>query len=159
MFVIRQVGVVVAVGELQSSQDSSAAEVNLGGLSAPLTLNSHRTFFLSGIFQDYQSLPVNSLTSTSIYTNRKQLLQKPVPMGNIKNRVSPKTFINTLAIFLRVISNSSSFTVYSGLFHFALPSLKLIPILLLADNSLSWTKHLESMIFIDFLGWIFYLAQ
>lgn len=100
----------VAVGEVQHSQDNCAAEIDLGGLSAPLTLNSHRTFFLSGIFQNYQSLPVNSLTSTSIYTRRKQLLQKPVPMGNVKNRVSPKAFTNTLAIFLQVISNSSSLT-------------------------------------------------
>lgn len=137
MFVIRQVGVMVAVGEAQHSQDSCAAEVDLRGPLAPLTLNSHRTFFLSGIFQNYQSLPVNSLTSTSIYTRRKQLFQKPVPMGNVKNRVSPKTFANILAIFLRVISSSSSFTVYSGLFSFVFPSLKLIPILLWVDNSLS----------------------
>lgn len=114
MFVIRQVGVMVAVGELQSSQNSSAAEVDLRGLSAPLTLNSHRTFFLSGIFQDYQSLPVNSLTSISIYTHRKQLLQKPVPMGNAKNRVSPKTFTNTLAVFLWV----KQFFLIHSLFRF-----------------------------------------
>lgn len=137
MFVIRQVGVMVAVGEAQHSQDSCAAELDLRGSLAPLTLNSHRTFFLSGIFQNYQSLPVNSLTSTSIYTRRKQLFQKPVPMGNVKNRESPKTFAYILAIFLRVISNSSSFTVYSGLFRFVFPSLKLIPILLWVDNSLS----------------------
>lgn len=82
----------VAVGEVQHSQDNCAAEVDLGGLSAPLTLNSHRTFFLSGIFQNYQSLPVNSLTSTSIYTRRKQLLQKPVPMGNVKKQSVSKSF-------------------------------------------------------------------
>lgn len=94
-------GVMVAVGEVQPRQDSCAAKLDLEGLSAPLTLNSHRTLFLSEVFQDYQSLPVNSLTSTSTYTHRKQLLQKPVPMGNVKNRVSPKGLQTLLQFFSR----------------------------------------------------------